>query len=263
MMKVIGSEASASPKDAQEGGTEVPLPSMMSPFAKSGSEALASPKDVQKSRTEVPLMKKKHSHLPHVDAPGYYQFVTFRTHDSIDDYIQRVISQKFTNKKKQYLVDQHLDTSPQGRYLNGRVQQYLYEFFLEQNGELYELVAFVIMPNHVHMLFKPNKPLAKVMQAIKGVTSKQINVLLEQKGKFWASDYYDKAIRNQDHFDVVYRYIKNNPLKLEDGTKVPFPKIGSEASASHKDVQEGGTEVPLPEERCRRFYGIYEMEIET
>jgi len=52
------------------------------------------------------------------------------------------------------------------------------------------------------------------MQRIKGGSAKMINELLGRRGPFWARDYYDKAIRDERHFDVVYQYIKNNPLKL-------------------------------------------------
>ena len=43
-----------------------------------------------------------------------------------------------------------------------------------------------------------------------------INELLNKKGSFWAKNYYDKGIRDQRHFDCVYRYIENNPSKLRD-----------------------------------------------
>ena len=32
---------------------------------------------------------KKHNNLPHIDLLGYYQFVTFRTFDSVDDFLKR------------------------------------------------------------------------------------------------------------------------------------------------------------------------------
>lgn len=94
---------------------------------------------------------------------------------------------------------------------------------------LYELIAFCIMPNHVHLLIKPLIDLDKLMQKLKGGSAKLINENMGAKGRFWGSDYYDKLIRDEKHFSVVYRYIKNNPLVL------------NEAKAS----------VP-------RFYGVYE-----
>lgn len=85
-------------------------------------------------------------------------------------------------------------------------------------------MALVIMNNHVHILFKPLQSLSKVMQMIKGVSAKKINELLGKNGRFWADDYYDKAIRDEKHFWVVYEYIKNNPLKICD-TKVSLPRF--------------------------------------
>jgi putative transposase len=78
------------------------------------------------------------------------------------------------------------------------------------------------MPNHVHLLIKPLIPLATMMNIFKGTSAKEINNIMDRKGTFWAKTYYDKAIRDQKHFDVVYNYIKNNPSKLIDtNTRTP------------------------------------------
>lgn len=52
------------------------------------------------------------------------------------------------------------------------------------------------------------------MQRIKGVSSRKLKALIGRQGKFWEQDYYDKNIRDRDHFLTVYHYIKENPLKL-------------------------------------------------
>jgi hypothetical protein len=189
-------------------------------------------------KTPLPM---KYSHLPHIDLVGYYQFVTFRTFDSVDEFIRKWdFSPAISNKEKQLKIDEYLDTSINGAYLQDKVLEWLFEFLLQQDKKLYDLVAFAIMNNHVHILFKPLQSLSKVMQMIKGVSAKKINELLGKNGRFWADDYYDKAIRDEKHFWVVYEYIKNNPLKIDNrGTEVPLPKSGAKAT--------------LP-----RFYGIYE-----
>jgi REP element-mobilizing transposase RayT len=105
----------------------------------------------------------EHKHLPHINDLDYYQFITFRTHDSLDDY---------------------LDKSNNGSYLNDDVLDYLYNFIIEKDQELYNLVTFCIMPNHVHMLFIPLKPLSKVMQIIKGSSSNSINEIRQAKKSF-------------------------------------------------------------------------------
>ena len=69
------------------------------------------------------------------------------------------------------------------------------------------------MPNHVHILFKQHEELAKIMQLLKGSSAYQLNKLLGCKGKFWEDGYYDKLIRNEDHFSLTYEYIKYNAVK--------------------------------------------------
>jgi len=220
-------------------------------------------KSVKSSGTKVPppvSPPKEHNntpnsyfqHLPHIDLAGHYQFVTFRTYDSLDEFIRKWdFSPAISNKEKQQKIDDYLDASPNGAYLQGEVLEWLFEFLVSQDKKLYKLVAFAIMNNHVHILFKPLQSLSKIMQRIKGVSAKKINELLGKSGRFWADDYYDKAIRDERHFWVVYEYIKNNPLKIGG--------IGSEALASHKSwtkvsfPKSSMVKVPLP-----RFYGVYE-----
>ncbi|MDY0322010.1 MAG: transposase [Arcobacteraceae bacterium] len=186
-------------------------------------------------------IKSRFRHLPHIDLMGYYQFVTFRTFDSVDEFIRKWdFSPAVSNKEKQRKIDEYLDTSTNGAYLEGEVSEWLFEFLVSQDKKIYELVAFAIMNNHVHILFKPLESLSKVMQRVKGVSAKKINELLGKSGRFWADDYYDKAIRDERHFWVVYEYIKNNPLKI-DKCGVETPLLNS------------GTKVPPP-----RFYGVYE-----
>ncbi len=59
------------------------------------------------------------------------------------------------------------------------------------------------------------------MKTLKGVSASKINKILNKNGKFWATGYYDKAIRDEKHFEITYNYIQNNPLKagLKDQDK--------------------------------------------
>ncbi|WP_423908881.1 transposase [Candidatus Spongiihabitans sp.] len=196
----------------------------------------------------------KYHHLPHIDVAGYYQFITFRTYDSTDGFIKNLSNQNKPNNKKQLDVDEYLDSSQQGAYLNDGVLLSLSDFFKSNEKVLYELVAFAIMPNHVHLLLKPLDKLSLVMQTIKGVSAKIINEMMGRNGQFWANGYYDKAIRDEKHFGVVYQYIKNNPLKLGDAEASPLRFYGlydhgSGASAPQSQCQEGRTKVP--QDHCR------------
>ena len=154
-------------------------------------------------------------HLPHIDSAEYYQFITFRTKESTDAFLKKIAAQNIPNSNKQMQADTYLDNSLQGAYLNDEVLTALSHFLKSKDTVLYELFAFSIMPNHVHLLIKPHDKLSAVMQKIKGGSSKVINDLMGRKESFWAADYYDKAVRDEQHFRVIYQYIKNNPLKLK------------------------------------------------
>jgi len=151
--------------------------------------------------------------LPHISNYGYYQFVTFRTKDSLDEYLKRVINTTMQNAKKQYLLDQYLDKSHNGRYLNDKVLDIAKEYIVNLDKKLFDLVCFVIMPNHIHILFKEIAKLSEIMQKLKGGLAFKINKYLDNKGQLWAKDYYDKSIRDEKHFETVYRYIENNAIK--------------------------------------------------
>ena len=84
---------------------------------------------------------------------------------------------------------------------------------LKRDNDLYELIAFAIMPNHIHLLLKQKVSLVNIVKYIKGKSAIELNKTLGRNGQFWARDYYDRAIRNEAHFSTVYRYILNNPLK--------------------------------------------------
>lgn len=151
--------------------------------------------------------------LPHIDMVGYYQFVTFRTFDSLDDFIYKIRKKEISDKRKEFEINEYLDNSKKGAYLNGEVLAYLRKYFISKDKTFYDLVAFSIMPNHVHIIFKQNDNISKIMHNIKGATAFEINRMLNRKGSFWESNYYDKIIRNNEHFAVVYNYVKNNPIK--------------------------------------------------
>jgi len=161
------------------------------------------------------MQQNKYSKLPHISLLEYYQFVTFRTHDSVDDFIKRTRDEDIPNNQKEYKIDNYLDNSFQGCYLNNEIIEYLRNFLINKNTDLYDLVAFCIMPNHIHILFKQKVELPNIMKSIKGSSSITINKLLNKKGKFWDTGYYDKLIRDEKHFDVVYEYIKNNAIKAD------------------------------------------------
>ncbi len=70
------------------------------------------------------------------------------------------------------------------------------------------------MPNHVHALFTPllGTPLSSIVHSWKSHTARRANSVLARKGRVWARDYFDRAIRNDEHFRIAADYIRANPV---------------------------------------------------
>jgi len=113
-------------------------------------------------------------------------------------------------------IDRYLDQGYGACYLRDVViAKMVQDSLLKYDGERYNLFSWCIMPNHEHSLMKrfEHTTLEKIMQAHKSYTSHEANELLNRKGSFWMKEYYDREIRNQDHFYNARRYIENNPVK--------------------------------------------------
>jgi REP element-mobilizing transposase RayT len=85
---------------------------------------------------------------------------------------------------------------------------------------LYDLRAWVIMSNHVHMLIDPHAPIPRITGAIKSYSAKQANIILDRTGQsFWALESYDRWVRRPEEFEKIVRYIEYNPVKAGIVTK--------------------------------------------
>lgn len=73
--------------------------------------------------------------------------------------------------------------------------------------------AWVVMPNHVHLLFKPLWPIEELMKAWKGISARRIG-----RGSIWQEGYRDTMIRDEAHYQNAVRYIRRNPEKLRPDT---------------------------------------------
>ena len=97
-------------------------------------------------------------------------------------------------------------------------------------------VAWVIMPNHVHLLFRvQDVPMAQLMDAWKGYTAKETNKILGCKGQFWQEGYWDTYMRDSQHESKTRRYIETNPTKAKLAS---FPKEWPWGSARYRDAYE-------------------------
>jgi len=77
----------------------------------------------------------------------------------------------------------------------------------------YELHAWVVMANHVHLLIRPFIEPREAVRRIKGRTAREANLALRRTGEaFWQSESYDRWVRNAEEMTKLSRYIENNPL---------------------------------------------------
>src|SRR6266567_565487 len=84
-----------------------------------------------------------------------------------------------------------------------------------KHGETsYSLHAWVVMPNHVHLLITPHLDVPMLLQKLKGSTARQANKLLGRTGTpFWQEESYDHLVRSSQEFGRIETYIVENPVQ--------------------------------------------------
>jgi REP element-mobilizing transposase RayT len=82
------------------------------------------------------------------------------------------------------------------------------------------LHAFVVMPDHVHLLLSPLRnddgwpvPLVDILQCLKGATAHRINTLLHRSGPVWEEESFDYVLRSDESLKEKCEYIRQNPVR--------------------------------------------------
>jgi REP element-mobilizing transposase RayT len=157
-------------------------------------------------------------YLPHRDAPGLTQFVTIRLVDSFPGSRRRewealvsIEDQSARRRKLESYLDRGLGECWLRRTDLAALVQDAFLFF---HGSRYEIRAWVVMPNHAHVLVRiTNTPLSRVLQRWKRHSAREANRRLGREGAFWAEDYWDTYMRDADHEVRAREYIECNPVK--------------------------------------------------
>jgi REP element-mobilizing transposase RayT len=85
--------------------------------------------------------------------------------------------------------------------------------WFDQQGRI-NLEAVVVMPDHLHFVAELRSDnLSKLMQTLKGYTSRRINQLLDRNGPLWQPQYHDHAIRTNEALREVTIYCLHNPVR--------------------------------------------------
>ena len=152
--------------------------------------------------------------LPHFHPDDVYLFVTWRLHGSLPALQPDVV---YATPGHAFLAqDRALDRSQGPRWLgDSRLASAVAEVILAGASEkrFYELMAWAVMPNHVHVLMLPKAPLPQTTHWIKGATARAANLLLGRTGEaFWQHESYDHWARNAQERDRIAAYIEDNPV---------------------------------------------------
>jgi putative transposase len=179
--------------------------------------------------------------LPHFDVPGLIQHITFHLADSLPKQaIERMQmevdlmpeSNRAVARRQwiQQFLDQGIGSCVLGHPDCAEIVQ---ESLLFGDGDRYRLFAWVVMPNHVHVLIEqlPGWPMRKVVQGWKRHTSRRIhrlgfdlmapictaedvecNSTIPGGSALWHRNYWDRYIRNDRHFAAAKQYVEDNPV---------------------------------------------------
>ena len=162
-------------------------------------------------------------YLPHWELREVPQSITFRLANSLPSSLLKKWSKELINLQcdrisleRRKRIEAALDEGYGEPWLcHPEIGLLVEDTILHGDKSRYRLHEWVVMPNHVHVLATPLEgwTLTTILQGWKSVTARNANRILARSGRFWAPEYYDRAIRNEQHFLNVQSYIRMNPVK--------------------------------------------------
>ena len=161
---------------------------------------------------------RSRGYLPHFDAPGMRQMITYRRADAMPAsrrYEWQELLSIEDERERRSQIEAYLDAGHGECHLRqSQIAALVQENLLHFDGDRYRLLAWAIMPNHVHALIETSHtPLAEILHGWKSCTGNAANRLLNRAGDFWQPEYFDRFIRDEEHFGTAVSYIENNPVK--------------------------------------------------
>jgi putative transposase len=155
--------------------------------------------------------------LPHWQPDNCGFFVTWRLYGSLPKAAHGAAPLGQSAGEAFRGLDRQLDRATIGPLWlkNKQVAESVSRILLSGMSEwrLYELLAWVVMANHVHVLLRPSVPLSKALMNIKGASGRSANAILNRRGKtFWQEESYDHWVRSDRERASIIRYIHHNPV---------------------------------------------------
>jgi REP element-mobilizing transposase RayT len=181
-------------------------------------------------------------YLPHCDFPGLVQFVTFRLDDSMPASRRgewEHLLQIEDARERRTKLEAYLDRGVGACWLRDqRIASIADEAMIHFHKERYELLAWCVMPNHIHALVDVQRtPLWKIVQGWKVHIANEARHLLAPERRAasrpipktddheprrrsalrlkWQREYWDTFMRSEEQERTAIRYIENNPVKAK------------------------------------------------
>ncbi len=171
--------------------------------------------------------------MPHWDVNEGAYFVTFNLHDAFPSgYRERLererhirMSEPERLKGKATTAELHeierlireraeemLDQGSGSSHLRDpRIAEIVADAIMHFDEDRYTLLAWCVMPNHVHAIFVAHQTVDRILHSWKSFTAKEANKILNREGQFWQDDYWDRLIRSREELDATVKYILENP----------------------------------------------------
>jgi REP element-mobilizing transposase RayT len=155
--------------------------------------------------------------LPHISEVNHPVFLTWRLHGSLPS--NRPFPVATLSSGQQFAaMDRLLDETRSGPFhFRQPALAGLIAAAIHHNANIlahYALHAYVVMPNHIHLLITPATDLPKLTRSLKGITAKRANAILGRTGTpFWQDESYDHQVRNDREFKQIQNYIETNPVR--------------------------------------------------
>jgi REP element-mobilizing transposase RayT len=177
------------------------------------------------------MLSRTRGYLPHIDSSETIYFITFRLADSLTatrlsewkrelQFNRMNTTDPKSIAKLEYdyyaKVQNHLDQSFGNCWLRETEIALIVDRVIRHFNNLrYQLFAWTIMPNHVHVLFqlKSGFSLSSILHSWKGYSAHKANQLLNRTGEFWQREYFDRIVKSERQLEFTLRYILNNPVK--------------------------------------------------
>ena len=169
---------------------------------------------------------RSRGYIPHFDLPGEIQSVTFRLYDAVPETLVKQWKRELSwvanlpaSDRRQVILrmmtERYEDAGHGACWLrDDRVAALVEHALLHFDGKRYRIIAWCIMPNHVHVILEiwGEWPLAGVLHSWKSFTAHEANKVLCRTGEFWFREYHDRFIRDEEHLADAVAYVENNPV---------------------------------------------------